>query len=98
MGAIMKITLRHKLKLLIICHYIIALGLALAPIPAFIHEPWYVWLPIGTFVARMAVSRSLCPLSIIECKLERKLGLKQHKKFTKEWLYIPNAIKNWRAI
>ena len=54
--------------------------------------PWYVALPLCTFIAVISFSRVLdCPLTAIENKLRKEVGLPPIKAFIKHYFIRPYA-------
>ena len=54
------------------------------------HVPWYVALPLCTFIAVISFSRVLdCPLTAIENKLRSQIGLPPIKAFIKHYFIKP---------
>ena len=50
-------------------------------------EPWYISAPVCTAIARMSFSPSVkCPLTILENKIRKRIGLKEIEGFAKHYL------------
>lgn len=90
--------LKHfKLTLWVIIHWGVVIGNFLAFFilayqgfhPSQI-VPWYVALPLCTFIAVISFSRVLdCPLTAMENKMRRSLGLPPIKAFIKHYFIKP---------
>jgi Protein of Unknown function (DUF2784) len=63
-------------------HYILFLGLLLAMPFLIVHEPWYVSLPIVSWLINIGSLRGLkCPLTTLENYLRRQLGMVEIRGF-----------------
>lgn len=77
--------------LCIIFHYFIFISLlySIFALP-FIDLPWFVIIIMETVIIRIAFSPTICPLSLLECCIARKLGYTEYKWFVKQHL-IPET-------
>lgn len=63
------------LYLLVLLHHLGMLGFLLSTVLLIINEPFWVWLPINTWILHLIFSPVLvCPLTIWENRLRKKLG------------------------
>ena len=95
-----------KLTLWVLLHWIIVLG-NLAAFFILTYQgfhpdqtvPWYVALPLCTFIAVVSFSRVLdCPLTAIENKLRKQVGLPPIKAFIKHYFIKPYIRRNFRKL
>ena len=47
----------------------------------FIHQPWYVSLPLSTWIMHLSVGPFRCPLTTLENTLREELGLSRIRGF-----------------
>lgn len=84
------LTLLHiALYTTVIAHYLLFGGL-LASIPfVLIYEPWYVSIPIVSWLINIGSLRGLrCPLTELENYLRRKIGLPEIKGFVSKYILL----------
>ena len=82
--------LRVCLYISVILHFILFLGNILSALILPFVVPWYVALPLCTFLVRLMVSRDRCPATDLENYIRLKIGLPKIA-FVKN--YIINPIK-----
>lgn len=73
-------------KLLVFIHIIVVLCNVAAFFVLPFSEPWYVALPLCSFLLLLSFSRDQCPLTRLENKLRRKLGLTPIRGFIGHYL------------
>jgi hypothetical protein len=67
---------------LVFSHHISILLLMVTPVFTIINEPFWVWFPINVWVMHLMFSPVLvCPATVWENRLRRKLGKKEIKTF-----------------
>lgn len=73
--------LKVMLFALVIVHIMIVIGnlAALGFLP--FTTPWYISLPLCSFLVRLALVEANCPLTILENHLREKLGYKKIRTF-----------------
>ena len=68
--------------LLVFTHHIFILLLIITPFFTMVNEPFWIWVPINVWVMHLMFSPVLvCPATIWENRLRRKLGKKEIKTF-----------------
>ncbi|MAF24457.1 hypothetical protein CL634_02625 [bacterium] len=88
-----------KLTLWVLLHWAVVVGNFLAFFILIYHGfhpsqtiPWYVALPLCTFIGVISTSRVLdCPLTAMENKMRKEVGLPPIKAFIKHYLLKPYA-------
>ena len=99
------ISLNHiKLTLWVLIHWGVVLGNFSAFFILAYHGfhpdqivPWYVALPLCTFIAVISFSRVLdCPLTAMENKMRRQIGLPPIKAFIKHYFIKPYIRRRFR--
>ena len=53
-----------------------------------LEQPWYVWVPLCTMIARIVWGSGTCPLTVIENKIRERLGMKPIKGFVRHY-FLP---------
>ena len=67
---------------LVFSHHISIILLIITPIFLIINEPFWIWVPINIWIMHLMFSPVLvCPATIWENRLRRKLGKKEIKTF-----------------
>ena len=76
------IELKILFYLLVIVHHISSLILVVSPVLLIVYEPFWVWLPLNVWIMHLIFSPVLvCPATIWENRLRRKLDKPQIKTF-----------------
>lgn len=83
--------LRFFLVLLVVAHLAVVLGNLAAFFVLPFYAPWYVALPLMSFVVWVTFVRIMCPLTKVENRLRRPLGLRPVKGFVGHYLFKPTA-------
>jgi len=65
---------RIILPLLIITHSAIVIGNLVALVILPFMTPWYIWIPLTTFIVRMIFDENPCPASHLENHIRGKIG------------------------
>lgn len=84
-----KAFLHPALVLVAICHFIIILGNILACIIIPFTTPWYIALPLCTFLVRLGLMPDDCPVTRLENKIRVKLGMVQIDRFITHYYIKP---------
>lgn len=85
--------MRLALILIVVIHLIIVF-INIVAIPfLLIYTPWYISIPLISFLIRLATVERICPLTNIENWIRRKLGMKEIKTFIGH--YIIKHIKRF---
>ena len=67
---------------LVFSHHISIILLMITPVFLIINEPFWIWVPINIWIMHLMFSPVLvCPATIWENRLRRKLGKKEIKTF-----------------
>ena len=83
------------LRLLVIFHHLGILGFLVSAPMLIIKTPFWIWLPLNTWILHLIFSPVLvCPLTIWENRLRRKLSLEQIDTFFKHYYIRP--YKRWQ--
>ena len=83
------------LYLLVLFHHLGILGFLVSAPLLMIKEPFWVWLPVNTWILHLIFSPVLvCPLTIWENRLRKKLGWEKIDTFFKHYYIRP--YKRWR--
>ena len=83
------------LRLLVIFHHLGILGFLVSAPMLMIKTPFWVWLPLNTWILHLIFSPVLvCPLTIWENRLRKKLGWEKIDTFFKHYYIRP--YKRWR--
>jgi len=81
--------------LLISIHHLGILGFLLSTPLLIINEPFWVWVPLNTWILHLILSPVLvCPLTVWENRLRDRLGKSRIKSFVKHY-YIKPFVK-WK--
>lgn len=81
--------------LLVLTHHMFMLLLMVTPIFVMINEPFWIWVPVNVWVMHLMFSPVLvCPATIWENRLRRKLGMPEIKTFFKHY-YIKPLKRLW---
>lgn len=76
--------------LLVFFHHISIILLCITPFFLVTNQPFYVWVPLNIWVLHLMFSPVLvCPATIWENRLRRKLGKKEIKTFFKHYYVEP---------
>jgi hypothetical protein len=75
------VLLRVSLISLVIAHLLIVLVNLVAIPVLLIYEPWYVSVPLSSFLLRLATVERECPLTSLENRIRVKLGMKKIRSF-----------------
>lgn len=51
--------------------------------------PWYIFIPLGTWIVRLPYVEGICPLTSLESSLRVKLGQPPIKSFIKQNILRP---------
>lgn len=90
--------LKHiKLTLWVLLHWLVVIGnftaffiLVFQGLHPEQYTPWYIALPLCTFIGVISTSRVLdCPLTAKENKMRRELGLPEIRAFIKHYFIKP---------
>ena len=46
-----------------------------------LEQPWYVWVPLCTMIGRVVWGAGTCPLTVLENRIRRELGMSEIKGF-----------------
>lgn len=76
--------IRSALLLVVLAHFALFLALAGSGIALLIWEPWYVSIPLVTWILRLPVLPGVCQLTQLESSLRVRLGLSPIKSFIRE--------------
>ena len=84
----------NKLKLLfhslVFFHHLAIIILIISPVLLVINQPFYVWAPLNIWILHLIFSPVLvCPATIWENRLRRKLGKEEIKTFFKHYYIKP---------
>jgi len=83
------------LYFLVLFHHLGILGFLVSSPLLIVVEPFWIWLPLNTLILHLIFSPVLvCPLTIWENRLRKKLGLEKIGTFIKHYYIIP--YKRWR--
>ena len=83
------------LYLLVLFHHLGIIGFLVSVPLLVMNEPFWVWLPVNTWILHLIFSPVLvCPLTIWENKLRKKLGWEKIDTFFKHYYIRP--YKQWR--
>jgi len=94
------IELKILLLLLIIGHHISCLLLIIAPFYLIVYEPFWIWLPLNIWILHVIFSPVLvCPGTMWENRLRRRLGMPEIKTFFKHYYIEPlkNFLENTKG-
>ena len=81
---------RVLLYLLIFVHFNIILLLFITPFFLIFNEPFWIWVPINIWIMHLVFSPVLvCPATIWENRLRRKLGMSEIKTFFLHYFIKP---------
>tara|TARA_R110001592_G_scaffold59813_5_gene181681 strand:+ start:1142 stop:1423 length:282 start_codon:yes stop_codon:yes gene_type:complete len=81
---------------LVLSHHISILILMVTPVFTMINEPFWVWFPINVWVMHLMFSPVLvCPATVWENRLRRKLGKEEIKTFFLHY-YIKPLKRIWK--
>jgi hypothetical protein len=83
------------LDFVVITHFLLVLGNAAACLMLPFYVPWYVSVPLVTFLVQQFTSRVECPLTKLENSLRRKLGRQEIKTFLKHYFLQP--LQTWKS-
>ncbi len=79
--------LKIALYITVAAHYALFIGLMASPVPLFLYTPWYVSVPLVSWVINIATLRGLrCPLTELENYIRRKMGIPEIKGFVSRWI------------
>jgi hypothetical protein len=83
--------LRFSLVLLITIHIIISILDVIAAGIILVVTPWWISLPLGTIAVNVYFQaiETKCPLTVLENKIRRKMGLPEVDDFLKQYFYRP---------
>lgn len=83
----MRTIYRASLSLTVFVHaFIICLNItAFIALP--LEQPWYVWVPLCTMIARIVWGSGTCPLTVIENEIRERLGMKPIKGFVRHYFW-----------
>jgi|TARA_R110002020_G_scaffold38780_13_gene116180 hypothetical protein len=71
-------------------HFIVILFLFIIPFYLIINEPFWIWLPINIWIMHLMFSPVLvCPATVWENRLRRKLGMVEIKTFFLHYFINP---------
>ena len=83
------------LYLLVLFHHLGIIGFLISVPLLVINEPLWVWLPVNTWILHLIFSPVLvCPLTIWENRLRKKLGWEKIDTFFKH--YYIRTYKKWQ--
>ena len=75
---------------LVVVHFIIILLLFITPVFLIINEPFWIWVPVNIWIMHLMFSPVLvCPATIWENRLRRKLGMPEIKTFFYHYYIVP---------
>ena len=84
--------LKHKVlfHLLVLVHHFAIITLIVSPVFLILNEPIYVWVPVNIWIMHLMFSPVLiCPATIWENRLRRKLGKIEIKTFLYHYYILP---------
>jgi uncharacterized membrane protein len=81
-----KIFLQLALVITVLSHYILFIVLVGSVPFLFIYEPWYVSIPVVVWLLNLMTLPVRCPLTTLENKIRRVLGLKTIRGFVSYWI------------
>jgi len=82
------------LLLLVLIHHIFIVLLIITPVFVMINEPFWIWVPVNVWVMHLIFSPVLvCPATIWENRLRRKLKMPEIRTFIKH--YYINPVKRF---
>ena len=67
--------LKFLLYFVVVAHFVALVGNIASVVWLLVYAPWYVCFPAITFIVDLAVNNWKCPLTILENKLRKKLGM-----------------------
>lgn len=83
-----------SLYLLVTIHHLSIIGFIITPPLLIIYEPFWVWLPLNTWILHLMFSPAMvCPVTIWENRLRRRLGMDKIDTFVKHYYIRP--YKRW---
>lgn len=87
--------LRLSLVILVVLHLLLVLINLIAMPCLLLYQPWYVSVPLVSFLIRLATVERECPLTIVENWLRNKLGMKVINTFIGHYImkYIYKIFK-----
>lgn len=85
--------MKFLLYLVVGFHYFIFAGLCLSLILCWTELHWYFACTVSATVVRIALSREICPLTLLENRLRLKLGLSKSRGFIKDWILFRRNIE-----
>lgn len=84
------------LNSIILFHYFIFFSLLLTVPLVIMYQPLYMSITLVTMIVRVMTSNSPCPLSMLECHFQEKLGLVSKPFFLKNHILVDlETIKNY---
>lgn len=84
-----------KLLALIVFHWLVVIGNASSFLILPWVQPWYIALPLCSFIFTITFSREECRLTTLENKWRRELGLQEIKGFVKHYFIRPILCIKW---
>lgn len=85
----MKTLYRGLYVLVVGLHYGVFFAFVITSLVGILLFPWYVYLTIVSLIARVLVSREICPLTVVEDYIGAKIGYAKSKGFLKDWILRP---------
>lgn len=83
----MKMRDRLALQVIVMLHALIICLNVTAFIALPLEQPWYVWVPLCTIIARIVWGAGECPLTVLENKIRKKIGMKPIKGFVYHYFW-----------
>ena len=78
--------LKLLFKLLVFFHHLAIITLVISPILLVVTQPFYIWVPLNIWILHLMFSPVLvCPATMWENRLRRRLGKKEIKTFFKHY-------------
>lgn len=80
---------RGFLVALVIAHFAVVIGNLLSFFVLPFYADWYVAFPCCSFIVLITFSREPCPLTRLENKLRKGLGMDEVKGFMRHYIVLP---------
>ena len=78
--------LKLLFKLIFFFHHLAIITLVISPILLVVTQPFYIWVPLNIWILHLMFSPVLvCPATMWENRLRRRLGKKEIKTFFKHY-------------
>lgn len=81
-----KLFLYLALVIIVFMHYILFIVLVGSVPFLFLYEPWYVSIPVAVWLLNLMTLPVRCPLTTLENRVRRELGLKTIRGFVSYWI------------